>query len=70
MARQKKDFLPKLNPDSYHVCERTNTVWWRGSYPFVMAIDGLMKKHFPGYVAKICDREYLADVKAGKIIIE
>ena len=63
------DTLPELDPEKYYVCERTNTVWWLGTYPFVMSIDGLMEKHFPGRASKICDREYLEGVRSGKIII-
>ena len=54
---------PKLNPDSHHVDEKNKVVYWRGSFPFVMAIPHLMEKHYPGYEQKIVSWEFLAGMK-------
>ena len=53
-----------LNPDNHHVDESSETVYWRGGFPFVMAIPRLMEKYYPGYESAIVSRETLAELKA------
>ena len=54
-----------LNPDNHHVDETNKTVYWRGSYPFVMAIPRLMEQYYPGYESAVVSREFLAGLKQG-----
>lgn len=55
--------LPKLNKDNHFVDEENKVVYWRGSYPFVMAIPGLTERHYPGYDFKIVTADYLTELK-------
>jgi hypothetical protein len=52
-----------LNPDNHHVDEKNKVVYWRGSYPFVMAIPSLMETYYPDYEKKIVSWEFLAGLK-------